>query len=58
MAKYPYTNNTGNLKKFIAHIQTTGVPAQVTQKYLEQCGYTSTNDRSIIGATVSLRRRR
>lgn len=49
MAEYRYTQNTGNLKKFLDHIQSAGVPDKVTQKYLEQCGYKSTNDRTMIG---------
>ena len=48
MADYPYIPNYGNLKKFLAHIQTAGKPPKVTTKYLESVGFKSKNDRPII----------
>jgi hypothetical protein len=54
MAKYAYTQNTGNLKKFLGHIQSAGIPSKVTQKYLQQCGNTSTNDRALIGVLKAI----
>jgi hypothetical protein len=45
---YPYHVNTANVKKFLDHIQTAGVPDKVTFKYLESVGFTSSNDRALI----------
>lgn len=49
MADFPYTPNPASLKRFLSHIQSAGVPGKITQKYLEQVGFKSTNDRYIIG---------
>lgn len=54
MADYPYTQASANLKKFLGHIQSAGVPPKVTQKYLEQCGFKSTNDRRIISVLKAI----
>lgn len=54
MADYPYTQNQSSLKSFLSHIQSAGVPQKVTQQYLVQCGYKSTNDRRIIGVLKTL----
>lgn len=48
MATYPYLNVPTKLKQFFGHIQGAGVPKSVTTKYLEQVGYKSKQDRSII----------
>lgn len=48
MADYPYIQSLGNLKKFLATIQTAGVPDKVTTKYLESLGFKSKNDRPIL----------
>lgn len=45
---YPYHVNTAQVKKFLEHIPTAGVPDKITFKYLESVGFTSSNDRSII----------
>jgi hypothetical protein len=42
---YPYHVNTANVKKFLEHIQSAGVPEKVTFKYVESVGFTSSNDR-------------
>ena len=49
MADYPYVKVQGNLKKVLATIQSTGVPAKFTTKSLEVMGFKSSNDRPIIG---------
>src|SRR2546421_625375 len=49
MAEFPYTVVGNNLKRFLQHIQSAGVPAKVTNAYLESVGFKSTNDRAIIG---------
>jgi len=48
MAEYPYVQNTGRLKQFFSHIQSSAVPQKVTIKYLESVGFKSKNDRRII----------
>ena len=54
MADYTYTQAIGNLKKFLSHVQSAGVPTKVTLKYLVSAGFKSTNDRSIIGVLKSI----
>lgn len=54
MPDFPYLSNYGSLRKFLAHIQTAGVPAKVTLQYLESVGFKSTNDRPIIGVLKSI----
>jgi len=49
MAQFPYTQNTGSLKKFLEKIPTIGIPDKVTQRFLESLGFKSRNDRSIMG---------
>lgn len=46
---YPYTLKTDSLKSALSKIKTTGVPDKFTQKHLESIGFTSKNDRKIIG---------
>jgi hypothetical protein len=48
MATFPYISSTGSIKRFLSHIQTAAVPAKLTQKYLEQSGFKSTNERGLI----------
>ena len=48
MVKYPYTQNTGSLKKFLRQIPMLGKPEKVTQRYLVSIGFKSKNDRRII----------
>ena len=46
---YTYHVNPVNLKKFLEHIQTAGVPSRkVTFQYVSSVGFKSTNDRAII----------
>ena len=54
MASYSYIQNQKTLKKFLKHIQDAGIPKKVTQAYLTQVGFTSTNDRPIIGILKGL----
>lgn len=54
MADFPYTPNPAAIKRFLAHVQSAGVPEKITQKYLEKVGFKSTNDRYIIGVLKSL----
>lgn len=49
MADFPYSPHAANVKRFLDHIQTAGVPDKVTLKYLEKVGFKSKNDRYIIG---------
>lgn len=49
MADFPYTPQPTAIKRFLAHVQSAGVPGKVTQKYLEKVGFKSTNDRYLIG---------
>lgn len=48
MADYPDILTTGQLKKFLSHIQLANKPPLVTQKYLEQAGFKTKNERRII----------
>jgi len=48
MADFAYTQNTGNLSKFIKEIPNRGVPPKVSTRYLESIGYKSNHDRSIL----------
>lgn len=45
---YPYHVNTANVKKFLDHIQSAGVPAKVTFQYITSVGFKSKNDRAIL----------
>jgi len=49
MADFPYVLTAPSLKRFFGHIQSAGVPDNVTLKYLEKVGFKSKNDRYIIG---------
>jgi hypothetical protein len=44
-----YINNVGSLAKFLDAIRTAGVPERVTFEFLKTLGFTSSNDRPIIG---------
>ncbi len=48
MAEFAYTPQPARIPKFFQHIQGTGVPTKVTQKYLETAGFKSKNDRYLI----------
>ena len=45
---YPYHVNTANVKKFLDHIQSAGVPTKVTFQYITSVGFKSKNDRAIL----------
>jgi hypothetical protein len=45
---YPYHVNTANVKRFLDHIQSAGVPDKVTFNYVESVGFKSSNDRALI----------
>ncbi len=45
---YPYHVNTANVKKFLEHIQSAGVPPKVTFQYITSVGFKSKNDRAIL----------
>ena len=45
---YPYHVNTANVKKFLEHVQTAGVPPKVTFQYITSVGFKSKNDRAIL----------
>ncbi|HET9306969.1 MAG TPA: DUF5343 domain-containing protein [Candidatus Sulfotelmatobacter sp.] len=46
---YTYHVNPANVKKFLEHIQTAGVPSsKVTFQYISSVGFKSSNDRSIL----------
>ena len=48
--KIPYAHNDGNLKKFLTEkLPEANIPQKVNKKYFETLGYTSSNDRPIIG---------
>lgn len=47
---YPYHVNTANVKKFLEHIQSAGVPPKVTFQYITSVGFKSKNDRAILTA--------
>lgn len=47
MADYPYAIGTGKLPKLFETVGSKGVPEKVTNKWLEQYGFTSTNDRRL-----------
>ena len=52
---FPYTQNPGNLVAVIEKISDHGVPDKFTQKELGVWGYTSSNDRRIIGVLKYIR---
>lgn len=48
MTEYAYTKVSGKLKDFLGKVRSLGVPTNVSIKWLESIGYTSSNDRSIL----------
>lgn len=52
---YPYTQNPGNLIAVIEKITDNGIPDKFTQKELGVWGYTSSNDRRIVGVLRYIR---
>lgn len=51
---FPYTPQSSRIPKFFAHIQSSGVPPKVTQKYLESAGFKRKNDRYLISILRTL----
>lgn len=47
---YPYHVNPTNVKRFLEHIQSAGIPPKVTFRYITSVGFKSTNDRAILTA--------
>jgi hypothetical protein len=45
---YPYTTVPGKLREILTKAPTMGRPSKVSQEWLRQAGYTSSNDRSMI----------
>jgi uncharacterized protein DUF5343 len=54
MAEFPYTPNPANLKRFLDHVQSAGVPSKVTIQYITSAGFKSTNDRAILTVLKTL----
>ena len=48
MSDVPITQNTKSLSKFLAHIKSAGVPANVNTAYLKAAGFTSSNDFALL----------
>jgi hypothetical protein len=55
MADFPYLLSPKSVRPFFNHIQGAGVPAKVTQKYLEATGFKNKSDRSLIGVLKFLK---
>jgi hypothetical protein len=45
---YPYTTVPGKLREILKKAPTMGRPSRITQEWLRQAGWTSSNDRSVI----------
>jgi len=54
MASAIYTPTPASIPRFLAHIQTAGVPPKVSQEYLTSVGFKSTNDRPLIPVLKAL----
>jgi hypothetical protein len=54
MADYPYTPKPGVIKPFLEKLQTVGVPPRITVKWIEGLGFTSSNDRQLIGIVKAI----
>jgi len=54
MAKAPYTPSPKNVKEFFKTIQGVGTPAKVDIAYLKTIGFSSSNDRYLVGMSKSL----
>jgi hypothetical protein len=48
MAEFAYTTVPGKIKELLDKIRTTGIPAKVTNQWLEVVGLKSSNDRSLL----------
>lgn len=49
MADYPYALSPGSVEDFLKKASERPVPEKITQEYVKRIGYTSSNDRQIIG---------
>jgi len=49
MADFPYSPHAAKVKKFLDHVQKSGVPEKVTLNYFVKVGFKSTNDRYLLG---------
>lgn len=49
MVDYAYTTVTGKIKDLLAKVRTTGVPPKLTIEHLKVLGFTSSNDKTLIG---------
>lgn len=49
MGDFAYTNVTGKIKPLLEKIRTVGVPQKATTAWLKSIGFTSSNDKSLIG---------
>jgi len=54
VATVPYTPNPASIPRFFQHIQAAGVPAKVTNTYLEGVGFKSKNDRYLIAVLKAI----
>jgi Family of unknown function (DUF5343) len=54
MTEFPYTKLTGKIETFLDKLKSVGVPDSVTQKWLTQIGYASSNDRAFVSILVFL----
>ena len=51
---FPYTKTAGAIPRLLAHIRDAGTPSKVTVKYLASVGFTSSNDRYLVGVLRGL----
>ncbi|MFC3164988.1 DUF5343 domain-containing protein [Ciceribacter thiooxidans] len=49
MGDFAYTNVTGKIKPLLEKIRTIGIPKKATTAWLKTIGFTSSNDKSLIG---------
>ncbi len=49
MGDFVYTTVPGKIKPLLTKIRDVGIPAKVGSEWLKVIGYTSSNDRSLIG---------
>lgn len=49
MVDYAYTTVTGKIKSVLGKIRTTGIPSKLTVAHLKTLGFTSSNDKTLLG---------
>lgn len=49
MSDYPYTTVPGKLSTLLKKIREVGVPTKANQQWLQSLGFTSSNDRTMLG---------